>query len=78
MVYKKESQKIASGYNAIGGFLMFRISYSAEEISLIISCPCVKSVTKKMVRYTAEFMAIFEEETLSGKHRGAEPIGVIQ
>lgn len=49
---------------------MSRKSYSPEEISLISSCPYVKSVTPKMVRYTAEFMGIFREETLAGKYGG--------
>ena len=46
---------------------MSRKSYSPEEIALISSCPYVKSVTPKAVRYTAEFMEIFHTETLSGK-----------
>ena len=46
---------------------MSRKSYSPEEIALISSCPYVKSVTPKTVRYTAEFMAIFRSETLAGK-----------
>ena len=46
---------------------MSRKSYSPEEIALISSCPYVKSVTPKAVRYTAEFMEIFRAETLSGK-----------
>jgi len=46
---------------------MSRKSYSPEEIALISSCPFVKSVTPKAVRYTAEFMEIFHAETLSGK-----------
>ena len=49
---------------------MSRKSYSPEEISLISSCPYVKSATPKTVRYTAEFMAIFREETLAGKCGG--------
>ena len=46
---------------------MSRKSYSPEEIALISSCPYVKSVTPKAVRYTAEFMGIFRSETLAGK-----------
>ena len=49
---------------------MSRKSYSPEEISLISSCPYVKSVTPKTFRYTAEFMNIFREETLAGKYGG--------
>lgn len=49
---------------------MSRKSYSPEEIALISSCPYVKSVTPKTVRYTAEFMRIFEEWVLSGKYGG--------
>lgn len=49
---------------------MSRKSYSPEEISLISACPYVKSVTPKRVSYTAEFMGIFKEETLSGKRGG--------
>ena len=49
---------------------MSRKSYSPEEISLISSCPYVKSVTPKTVRYTAEFMDIFREETLAGRYGG--------
>ena len=46
---------------------MSRKSYSPDEIALISSCPYVKSVTPKAVRYTAEFMGIFRSETLAGK-----------
>ena len=46
---------------------MSRKSYSPEEIALISSCPYVKSVTPKTVRYTAEFMVIFQSEILAGK-----------
>lgn len=49
---------------------MSRKLYSPEEITLISSCPYVKSVTPKTVRYTAEFMRIFEEGVLSGKYGG--------
>ena len=49
---------------------MSRKSYSPEEISLISSFPYEKSVTPKTVRYTAEFMGIFREETLAGKYGG--------
>ena len=49
---------------------MSRKSYSPEEIELISSCPYVKSVTPKMVRYTAEFMEIFRREVLDGKYGG--------
>lgn len=49
---------------------MSRKSYSPEEISLISSCPYVKSVTPKTVRHAAEFMGIFREETLAGKYGG--------
>ena len=49
---------------------MSRKSYSPEEIALISSCPYVKSVTPKTVRYTAEFMRIFKEGVLSGKYGG--------
>ena len=47
---------------------MSRKSYSPEEIALISSCPYVKSVTPKAVRYTAEFMGIFRSETLAGRN----------
>ena len=47
---------------------MSRKSYSPEEIALISSCPYVKSVTPKAVRYTAEFMEIFRSETLAGRN----------
>ena len=47
---------------------MSRKSYSPEEIALISSCPYVKSVTPKAVRYTAEFMGIFRSEMLAGKN----------
>ena len=47
---------------------MSRKSYSPEEIALISSCPYVKSVTPKSVRYTAEFMGIFRSETLAGRN----------
>ena len=46
---------------------MSRKSYSPEEIALISSCPYVKSVAPKTVRYTAEFMVIFRSEILAGK-----------
>ena len=49
---------------------MSRKSYSPEEIALISSCPYVKSVTPKTVRYTAEFMRIFKEGVLSGEYGG--------
>lgn len=46
---------------------MSRKSYSPEEIELISSCPYVKSVTTKAVRYTAEFMACFRDMAEEGK-----------
>jgi hypothetical protein len=49
---------------------MSRKSYSAEEIELISSCPYVKSVTQKTVRYTADFMEVFRREVLDGKYGG--------
>ena len=49
---------------------MSRKSYSPEEILLISSSPYVKSVTPKMVRYTAEFMEIFRQEVGDGRYGG--------
>ena len=46
---------------------MSRKSYSEEEIALIASCPYVKSVTEKAVRYTSSFMEILVEEAEGGK-----------
>lgn len=46
---------------------MSRKSYSEEEIALIASCPYVKSVTEKAVRYTSSFMEILVDEAEGGK-----------
>lgn len=46
---------------------MSRKSYSEEEIALISSCPYVKSVTEKAVRYTSSFMRILVDEAEEGK-----------
>lgn len=46
---------------------MSRKSYSEEEIALISSCPYVKSVTEKTVRYTSSFMRILVDEAEEGK-----------
>ena len=46
---------------------MSRKSYSEEEIALIASCPYVKSVTEKSVRYTSSFMQILVDEAEGGK-----------
>lgn len=46
---------------------MSRKLYSEEEIALISSCPHVKSVTEKAVRYTASFMRILVREAEGGK-----------
>ena len=46
---------------------MSRKSYSTEEIEIISSCPYVKSVTPKAVRYTAEFMRLFRTMAAEGK-----------
>ena len=46
---------------------MSRKSYSEEEIALIASCPHVKSVTEKTVRYTSSFMEILVDEAKKGK-----------
>ena len=46
---------------------MSRKSYSEEEIALIASCPYVKSVTEKAVRYTSSFMEILVDEAEGGR-----------
>ena len=64
---KEKARKEKNQLTGLILFLMSRKSYSPEEIELISSCPHIKSVTQKTVRYTAEFMEAFRAEVLDGE-----------